>query len=144
MKQTLILCFLLLVVSISVTTTHAFALTPLTTPEQIIHSQLVALQQDDILGVYEFSSPLNKQQTVNVERFGQMVRGGPYRFLIGHQKADILLSSNMADSKQYLVRVIPKEFPAKGTIVEFWWSLSRCKTGPHLGCYMVDAVIPNA
>jgi hypothetical protein len=86
---------------------------------------------------------MNKAQTGSVERFGQMVRSGQYKNLIGHQKADILLSSNMAASKQFLVRVIPKEYPSKGGIYEYWWSLSRCRTGPNTGCYMVDAVIPN-
>lgn len=117
----------------------AFSLTPSTSPEQIIESQLVALQQDDMPGVYEFASPNNKAQVGTLERFGQMVRSGPYKKLIGHQKADILLSSKMAKSKQYLVRVIPKEYP-KGGITEFWWSLSRSNNG----CYMVDAVIPNS
>ena len=28
-------------------------------------------------------------------------------------------------------------------ILEFWWSLSRCKSGEFTGSYMVDAVIPN-
>eukprot|EP00531_Pseudo-nitzschia_arenysensis_P011605 CAMPEP_0116141792 /NCGR_PEP_ID=MMETSP0329-20121206/14565_1 /TAXON_ID=697910 /ORGANISM="Pseudo-nitzschia arenysensis, Strain B593" /LENGTH=205 /DNA_ID=CAMNT_0003636987 /DNA_START=21 /DNA_END=638 /DNA_ORIENTATION=- len=28
-------------------------------------------------------------------------------------------------------------------VLEYWWSLSRCKTGEYSGSYMVDAVIPN-
>lgn len=120
-------------------------LTPSTTPEQIVQSQLSALQNNDMSGVYEFASPANKQRTGDVNTFGQMVRTGPYKYLVGHKKADILLTSNMAASKQYLVRVVPTVEAGKPTrIVEYWWSLSRCKSGPHKDCYMVDAVIPNA
>jgi len=136
-------CFLVMVLLISVvSSTEAFSLRPSSTPEQIVESQLVALQKDDMQGVYEFASPLNKLQTGSVDRFSQMVRSGPYQYLIGHQKATILLSSNMAASQQFLVRVVPKDFPSKG-IVEYWWSLSRCRTGPNAGCFLVDAVIPN-
>ena len=106
--------------------------------------QLVALQQDNMEGVYEYASPFNKQNTGSVDRFGQMVRSGPYKYLVSHKKADILMESKMAASMQYLVRVVPQESRSSTSVVEYWWSLSRCKSGPHQGCYMVDAVIPNA
>jgi hypothetical protein len=121
-------------------------LSPSTTPEQIILSQLASLQKDDMNGVYEFASPANKQRTGDVITFGNMVRTGPYKYLVGHKKADILLESTMVASKQYLVRVVPSESlenPSK-RVVEYWWSLSRCNAGPHAGCYLVDAVIPNS
>lgn len=120
----------------------AKALTPATSPEKIVLQQLESLQKDDMEGVYEFASPNNKLQTGSVDQFGQMVRGGPYKYLIGHRKAEILIASNMAASKQYLVRVFPSE-RGESKVMEYWWSLSRCKTGPYVGCYMVDAVIPN-
>ena len=31
----------------------------------------------------------------------------------------------------------------RNKILEYWWSLSRCKSGEFTGSYMVDAVIPN-
>ncbi len=134
----LLLFFFLLVVT---PTAFAFTLTPSTNPEQIVQSQLLAFQQQDMAGVYKYASPNNQAQVGNLDRFTQMIQNnnGPYKWLIGHTKSDILLSSNMAASKQYLVRVICHE----SKIVEYWWSLSRCKMGPHAGCYMVDAVIPN-
>jgi hypothetical protein len=118
-------------------------LTPTTTPEHIIESQLTALRQNNMPGVFEFASPGNKAQLGgSLDRFTQMVNSGPYRFLVGHRKADILLASNLAASKQYLIRVMPDDYP-NTSIVEFWWSLSRVRSGPNEGCYMVDAVIPN-
>lgn len=120
------------------------ALTPSTSPEQVIQSQLVALKKDDMAGVYEYASPFNKQNTGSVDRFSQMVRSGPYKYLVKHKRADILLESKMASSMQYLVRVVPQEFQSSAVLREYWWSLSRCKSGPNIGCYMVDAVIPNA
>ena len=77
----------------------------------------------------------------------------------------------MAESRQFLVRVtsssasasasssdlelelddddddeLPSPRDAKrdcGKVMEYWWSLSRCKSGEFTGSYMVDAVIPN-
>lgn len=121
------------------------ALSPATSPEQIVLSQLLSLQKDDMNGVYEFASPANKQRTGDVKTFGQMVRSGPYKYLVGHKKADILLASTIADSMQYLVRVVPSDNSENSSkrVVEYWWSLSRCNAGPQAGCYLVDAVIPN-
>ena len=101
-----------------------------------------------------------------------------------------MLESKLADSKQYLVRIVASSSssstssalsslssngsgstsifddddgddddddddeesndPNEGgertnriKIFEYWWSLSRTKTGDYPGSYMVDAVIPN-
>jgi hypothetical protein len=120
------------------------ALSPATSPEQIIRSQLSSLQKDDMNGVYKFASPANKQHAGDLGTFSKMVRGGPYKYLIGHTKAEILLESKMFDSKQFLVRVVSPESSDKSSkVVEYWWSLSRCNKGPQAGCFLVDAVIPN-
>lgn len=133
------------VVGLSMRTTGqvlALTLTPSTAPEQIIKSQLKALQHNDMTGVFQFASPGNKAQVGgDINRFGEMVRSGPYQFLIGHSNAELLLESSMARSKQFLVRITSDN----ESIHEYWWSLSRCNIeGPSAGCYMVDAVIPNA
>eukprot|EP00980_Cylindrotheca_fusiformis_P019258 scaffold6572_cov106-Cylindrotheca_fusiformis.AAC.10 len=124
---------------------NSLVLTPATTPDEIIKSQLTAFQHSDIHGVFRFASPGNKAQFGgDIKRFEAMINVGPYRFLRKHTKAEILLESRLAQSKQYLVRIIPDGYPKKATIQEYWWSLSRCKArGPDVGCYMVDAVIPN-
>jgi hypothetical protein len=96
-----------------------------------------------MVGVYTFASPANKERTGSVMTFGNMVRSGPYKYLVGHVKSTILLESTMANSQQYLVRIVPQEYSTTGKIVEYWWSLSRCQTGEYNGSYMVDAVIPN-
>lgn len=135
---------MMILLNSSLPTVSCLTLTPSTTPEQIIESQLTALQKGDMPGVFYFASPANKERVGgDVEQFSSMVRSGPYRYLIHHTKADVLMYSQMVQSKQYLVRVIPSGYP-NNSIQEYWWSLSRVRTGPTAGCYMVDAVIPNA
>lgn len=135
----------------------AFQLSPSTTPGEIVERQLSALQDDDMAAVYKFASPANKEQTGNAANFGKMVRSGPYRYLVGHSRSEILLESKMAASQQFLVRVISPSLTLEeegeedscsrkaigGKIIEYWWSLSRCNKGEFAGSYMVDAVIPN-
>lgn len=121
------------------------ALTPSTTPEEIIQSQLQALQRDDLAHVYSLASPHNKAQTGSMERFSQMVHRNPYRQLVGHIQASILLESTMVQSKQYLVRIVPRDNNNNGVTKDYWWSLSRCQeVGEYQGCYMVDAVLPDS
>lgn len=125
-------------------TCSAFQLSPSTPPQDVIQQQLQALQQDDMAQVYQLASPNNKERTGgDVARFGQMVRSGPYRHLVKHQKSTILLESTMVASQQFLVRIVPRDYEESGRIVEYWWSLSRCQRGEFPGSYMVDAVIPN-
>jgi hypothetical protein len=142
------LCFAVLLLLYSLAAVAVVsALTPSTSPEEIIYSQLAALRQDNMADVYRYASPANKMQTGTLETFGRMVRSPPYNFLVRHEEADILLESQLGASRQYLVRIVPnaKSFPRKTTTVEYWWSLSPCTVpGEYQGCYMVDAVIPNA
>jgi len=134
----------------------AFQLSPSTKPGEIVERQLAALQDDDMAAVYKFASPANKEQTGNSANFGKIVRSGPYRYLVGHSRSEILLESKMGTSYQFLVRVIPSSFSlengkeesfsrkkSRRKVVEYWWSLSRCNNGEFAGSYMVDAVIPN-
>jgi len=75
------------------------------------------------------------------------------------------MSSSEVPQWQGLVRVIPKTTPdvaAKNDeeedddedemeipktlespmVMEYWWTLTRCQTGFHKGCFMVDSVMP--
>lgn len=141
----------LLIFFFSLLRCSALQLTPSTLPEDVVLSQLSALQEDDMHAVYRYASPNNRAATTtgkggddDVERFGRMVRAGPYRPLVRHRRSTILLESTMAESRQYLVRVTPGEAHGDGRVVaEYWWSLSRCRGGEFDGSYMVDAVIPN-
>lgn len=143
-----------------------FSLSPQTTPEEIVTAQLTSLQQDDMQGVFDFASPSNKANVNNdLDAFDRMVRQGAYGYLVGHEQADILLTMKAPTMNiwQGLVRVVPAEkeerksddedddeeepmvqsnLPEEPT-KEYWWTLSRCTTGIHKGCYMVDAVMPN-
>ncbi|KAG7337095.1 protein of unknown function DUF4864 containing protein [Nitzschia inconspicua] len=122
---------------------RAFHLSPSTPPQEVIQQQLQALQQDDMTKVYQLASPNNKERTGDVTRFGQMVRSGPYRHLVQHHSSLVLLESTIGASQQFLVRIVPQDYAESGRIVEYWWSLSRCRGGEYEGSYMVDAVIPN-
>ena len=134
----------------------AFQLSPTTKPQEIIERQLEALRGDDMAEVYRFASPANKRRVGNAVRFGEMVRSGPYRYLVRHARSEILLESHMAKSKQFLVRVISsssssssgnkeeeEQSSSQKEIKQYWWLLSRCRAGEHTGSYMVDAVIPS-
>jgi Domain of unknown function (DUF4864) len=147
-----------------------FSLTPQTTPEEIVMSQLKSLQKDDMQGVFDFASPSNKANVNNdLNAFDRMVRRGAYAYLVRHQEAQILLTMTTPTLNvwQGLVRVVPAELdPKKSTVMnnekdedeeedeftskgpkeptkDYWWTLSRCKVGFHKGCYMVDAVMPS-
>mmetsp|Transcript_10743 Transcript_10743/g.29640 ORF Transcript_10743/g.29640 Transcript_10743/m.29640 type:complete len:311 (-) Transcript_10743:64-996(-) len=151
----------------------ALQLTPQTTPESVVRSQLDALQIDDIYEVFKYASPSNKAMTGPWQRFSEMVRSPPYHHLVGHARANVVLEvrSKMApDCWGGLVQVLPPFIEqasddadidsdsnsngdgvnsstmttaATSRSVEFWWYLSRCTEGPYAGCYMVDSVKPK-
>ena len=136
----------------------ALILSPQTSPESIVQTQLLALQKDDIEEVFKYASPKNKELTGPSERFGAMVRRPPYHYLVNHKKAEILITSETSfrddrSSWSCLVRVIPSSNTSRGNmldsdkqetskVVEYWWLLSRCASGPYKSCYMVDSVLP--
>mmetsp|Transcript_646 Transcript_646/g.1432 ORF Transcript_646/g.1432 Transcript_646/m.1432 type:complete len:184 (+) Transcript_646:156-707(+) len=145
-----------LIATASFTFCESFQLSPSTAPGEIIERQLAALRDDDIGAVYKFASPANKEHIGSATDFAKMVRSGPYRYLLGHSRSEILLESKLSASHQFLVRVITsssifeedkdRSYPQDtngGKVVEYWWSLSRCNKGEFTGSYMVDAVIPN-
>jgi len=132
-------------------------LTPSTTPEQIITTQLEALQKESLSDVYALASPTNKQQVGSIENFERMIRNHPYyNALLQHERSTILLESAVGTrTKQYLVRVKVKDNNnntgddksgrAGGALLkDFWWSLSRVSipSHPQHDCFMVDAVLP--
>lgn len=141
--------------ALSCSPVSAFQLTPSTPPDIVIERQLEALRDDDIGAVYAFASPANKAQSGDVANFSRMVRSGPYRYLVGHSRSDVLLETKIAASRQFLVRVkwtppsdsdddeAGESSPRSDKVREYWWSLSRSKTGEFAGSYMVDAVIPT-
>jgi hypothetical protein len=133
-------------VSLLLPYSYSFTLTPQTSPESIVRSQLEDLKVDDMYQVFKFASPSNKEITGPWQNFGEMVRSPPYHHLVNHKRAELLLTVQSSPNKSWqgLVRVLSSSPSATSSnvVVEYWWSLSRCKTGPFPGCYMVDAVIP--
>jgi len=158
----ILLSYISITCSFSVPSSPIRSHTPKSTPEQVIHSQLVGLKSNDMPAVFRYASTGNKERVnSDVVKFGEMVRSGPYSPLIGHKHAEILLINDVyaPSLRQFLVRVVPSSVntgddyddasglyesrKATTTSVDYWWHLSRSTTsGPDLGCYMVDAVIP--
>ena len=153
-------CHSLTLASLSVTTT----------PEEIVEAQLASLQKGDTVGVFAFASPGNKANVNNDQQmFDSMVRQPVYLPLINHKESNLLLTtSSSRDSSRSiwkgLVRVVPQEQPRikdeeddddeddvillekkkmNYPTTEFWWIMSRCNSGLHKGCFMVDAVMPH-
>ena len=165
----MLLPLLLALVLLLVKPCHSLTLASLnvkTTPEQIVQAQLASLQEGDTAGVFAFASPGNKANVNNDPQiFDTMVRLPAYSSLINHEEANLLLttSSSRSSSRSIwkgLVRVVPREEPRvkesedddllllekkkiKNPTKEFWWILSRCTSGSHKGCFMVDAVMPH-
>jgi hypothetical protein len=129
------------------TNSIGLSLSPITPPEQIVAWQLQALQADNMKDVFDYASPNNQANAGNsLERFSSMVRSGPYKPLIHHASADILLTRVTPDVQWLgLVRVVGRQDEKKSEqqVSEFWWLLSKCDKGEFVGCYMVDAVIPH-
>jgi len=93
----------------TVVVVYGFQLSPSTPPIEVLRQQLVALQDDDMTTVYRYASPNNKLQVGgSLERFQTMIKSpnSPYRPLVNHIDAQILMESNMMESKQFLVRII--------------------------------------
>jgi hypothetical protein len=105
------ICIVVVTTTLFFSSCDALSLTPATTPIQVVTSQLEYLKENDMNGVFQYASPNNKKNVGgSVLKFGDMVRSGPYKYLVSHKEATILLtytSKFRPDNWQGLVRVIP-------------------------------------
>ena len=138
---------------------QGFQLTPNTCPETIVRRQLNAFQQDDIFGVYKYSSPSQQAVIRSWQQLSEKVRSPPYHFLVNHERAEPVMMTrgtgmggDEENSWRVLVRVKPNPYLPKydsdlsnQEFVEYWWLLSRsgdtCDE-PFPNCYKVDGVLP--
>ena len=113
---------------------------PALAPDQIVRIQLQALREnndadDGIAVCFRFASPNNQSNTGPVDRFGQMIKMGPYRLMLDYYDAhyaEIEIRNNKA---RQLVTL-------KGTreTITYAFYLSRQILENCNGCWMTDAV----
>ena len=81
------------------------------TPAAVVEAQLNSLQQGDVRGCYEFSSPANRQNTGPWQMFESMVRRTPvYNLLLGCSRFEVLSALAVGPERWTCrVRVRPSE-----------------------------------
>jgi hypothetical protein len=138
----------------------AFSVSPTYLPEEIVQAQLKALQQSDVDWSFKFFSPGAQQDFGSSEDFGQLLGLAPFDPILGHVKADVLLTTASPASSTIdivfgddavtcccLVRIVPSDKIRKKRRIpclEYWWELSLGEeTGPLDGCWMVESIMPD-
>ena len=113
---------------------------PALTPDEVVRIQLEALRDNNetdhgIEVCFRFASPSNQSNTGPVDRFGQMLKVGPYRLMLEYhdvEYAEVEIHENRA-------RQLVTLTGATETITYAFY-LSR-QTHPACdGCWMTDAV----
>jgi hypothetical protein len=114
-------------------------------PDQVVRLQLAGLsdQRPDGVGIlqcYALASPANRAVTGPLERFGKMVRDGPFQCM-AKPRAFLIGSPQVAErTSRVLVTVIDQG----ENIHAFTFLLSRQAEAPFLDCWMTEAVLPAA
>ena len=68
-----------------------------------------ALKSNEMSQAFRYASPGNRENIGNdLNKFEEMVKKGPYRFLVRHLNSEILMINDMHPStKRFLVRTVP-------------------------------------
>jgi len=111
------------------------------TPADVVRLQVEALGANDdrdqgIAVAFRFASPSNRQQTGPLSRFAEMIKGGPYRLMLGYDKAvygPLEVVENAARQRVTLF--------GKREIRTFIFLLAKQPGEPCKNCWMTDAVI---
>ena len=113
---------------------------PALSPGEVVKIQLNALRENDdsdhgIAVCFRFASPSNKSNTGPVERFGQMIKLGPYRLMLFYHDAHYGEIEILNDKARQRVTL-------KGTseTITYAFYLSRQTLADCEGCWMTDAV----
>ena len=115
-------------------------------PREVVMIQLEALQNNDLYGddggiriVFTYASPGNRIYTGPIERFIQLVKGPPYRPIIGFQRASMGPMLILGAHAQVRVNLVD----ADKASLHYVWSLSRQVEEPYTDCWMTDGVMPG-
>ena len=113
---------------------------PTLSPSEVVKIQLKALRDNDdsdhgIAICFRFASPSNKSNTGPVDRFGQMIKLGPYRLMLFYHDAHYAEIEIHDDKARQRVTL-------KGTseTITYAFYLSRQTLTQCDGCWMTDAV----
>jgi len=117
---------------------------PALSPEEVVEIQLDALQRNDtptldagIRQVWLFAHPDNKRATGPLPRFNRMLKGAPFRPLIGHTAHDI---ERLGTTDEQVVFKVTVQTP-EGTVLEYFWEVGRVISGPAEGSWMTTSVL---
>mmetsp|Transcript_14412 Transcript_14412/g.31170 ORF Transcript_14412/g.31170 Transcript_14412/m.31170 type:complete len:355 (+) Transcript_14412:83-1147(+) len=117
---------------------------PAVAPEMVVAAQLEALRQENIAGVYQFASPMNKAQTGPLERFAQLLSNPMYRPLLGHSKHESLRKMQVAeDAYAEVVAIMSNNTGLNRTVAMIYlWSLAKvpASSPEDAGCWMTSSV----
>ena len=112
-------------------------------PEEVVQLQLTGLRNETpdgvgILQCYCFAAPANRAVTGPLDRFGTMVRQGPFHcmarprsLLIGRPQLD-------AQTARVLVTLVDQDSRVRA----FTFVLGKQQTEPFKNCWMTEAVLP--
>jgi hypothetical protein len=113
-------------------------------PEEVVRLQLAGLSDPKADGVgilqcYAFASPANRAVTGPLDRFGEIVRQGPYQCMARPQA--MLIGRPQLD--QRIARVLVTIIDQNARVCAFTFVLTRQKEAPFEDCWMTEAVLPS-
>jgi hypothetical protein len=113
-------------------------------PEQVVRLQLAGLRdvRADGVGVLQcfvLASPGNRAVTGPLERFGKMVRQGPFMCMANPRAALV----GRPDVARQTARVVVTIVDQRDRIHAFTFILGRQATAPFADCWMTEAVWPS-
>jgi hypothetical protein len=112
-------------------------------PGEVVRLQLSGLsdQQADGVGIlqcYCFAAPANRAVTGPLDRFGAMVRQGPFHCMA--RPRAMLIGQPRVDDK--LARVLVTVIDEDSRVRAFTFVLARQQMAPFENCWMTEAVLP--
>jgi Domain of unknown function (DUF4864) len=118
---------------------------PVLSPAEVVSIQLTALQANEapqtdagIAQTWAFAHPDNKRVTGPLPRFAQMVKGPPYRILLGHRSHEVKEVSRTDDEAVFAVTITSQT----SEVVVYRWSVAKVADGEDAGAWMTIAVSP--
>ncbi|HEX6963149.1 MAG TPA: DUF4864 domain-containing protein [Lacipirellula sp.] len=117
---------------------------PALSPDEVVRLQLAGLgnPRSDGIGVLQcfvLASPGNRAATGPLDRFGKMVRRGPFQCL-ANQRACLVGRPHIVE---HTARVIVTIVDQQAQIHAFTFVLARQASPPFADCWMTEAVWPS-
>jgi hypothetical protein len=112
-------------------------------PDEVVRLQLNGLSDQQVDGVgilqcYCFAAPANRAVTGPLERFGAMVRQGPFHCMA--RPRSLLVGRPQIDG--HLARVLVTVIDEDSHVRAFTFVLGRQQDAPFQNCWMTEAVLP--